>query len=64
MRRSLQGTSTAHVVIGITMPDGTYIVRHWQGRSKARILEAAKRKYPGAKLSPSDVWYTNHYGAH
>lgn len=63
MRKSLQGTSTAHVIIGITQPDGSYMVRHWTGRNKATILAAARRKYPGAKLNASNVWYTKSYGA-
>ena len=62
--RNLQGTSVTNIVIGITLPDGKHRARHWQGRSKASILAAARLAYPGAKLNTGTIWYTNSYGAH
>lgn len=60
----MQGKSQANVVIGIYLPDGKHRATHWKGKNLTRILIAARRAYPGAKLKAGKVWYTNSYGAH
>ena len=57
-------TQTANVVLGITDATGKHCAKHWTGRSKASILAAARKRYPGAKIRAGAVWYTNSYGAH
>jgi aminoglycoside phosphotransferase len=52
-------TQIANVIVTAKLPTGERVARHWQGRSVANIIRAARKRYGAKRIDTGVVWYTN-----